>query len=396
MLVLRSAARALAIALLLAALCAPAALVQERESADLPPVSYTCVMHPDVVTDKKGSCPICKMDLVPVRLESIWTCPIHAVVHADKPGKCPIDHQRDLIQVTVALTWMCAGHPEIDQIDRGTCADGSWMLARYTPRPHGNHNPQHGGLFFMAPDNWHHLEGAYPRAGVFLMHLYDDYTKPLPLDKARQVVGRVVTKEIIDSAPRASREVAAFPLKLAANGQYLEAKIDAVPLPAQMIGKVTFVTGGPEYRFDFTFPSFSVDPNPTPTAVMTNATSTPNSSTPRADAGAPTAPTASVPNQALADLSAREKEVKATMDRGEFASMWVPALAAKDIALAIQASASPSSKKDLLAAAVKRVVVYAWLLDAYGDQGNAKQIAEVYREFSAAVSDVQSASSGLH
>ena len=47
---------------------------------EVPPVSMTCPMHPDVVDSTPGSCPICKMNLVPVRLESVWTCPVHAVV----------------------------------------------------------------------------------------------------------------------------------------------------------------------------------------------------------------------------------------------------------------------------------------------------------------------------
>src|SRR5215831_13886745 len=82
--------------------------------SDTPPVSMTCPMHPDIVESSPGNCPICKMKLEPVRLESIWTCPVHAVISESKPGTCPIC-RRDLIQMTVALTWTCADRPDINQ-----------------------------------------------------------------------------------------------------------------------------------------------------------------------------------------------------------------------------------------------------------------------------------------
>jgi hypothetical protein len=159
----------------------------------LPAISWTCPMHPDVVEEKKGACPVCKMELVPVRLAVIWTCPVHGVIEQEHPRQMPY-LRRDLVQSPRALTFTCAGHPDINQIDQGRCADGQPMTAKYTPRPHGDHNPKHGGLFFMAPDNWHHIEGTYPAAGRFRVYIYDDYTRPLSSTAARNIRGRVGDK----------------------------------------------------------------------------------------------------------------------------------------------------------------------------------------------------------
>lgn len=50
---------------------------------------YTCTMHPDVKSNKPGSCPKCDMTLVPKVVEQTYTCPMHSDVVSDKPGKCP-------------------------------------------------------------------------------------------------------------------------------------------------------------------------------------------------------------------------------------------------------------------------------------------------------------------
>ena len=236
-----------------------------KPAPDVPPVSMTCPMHPDVVDSTPGNCPICKMSLVPVRLESVWTCPVHAVVAEEHAGVCPID-RRDLIQVTMAVTFTCAGHPEINQIEPGSCPDGKAMIKTRTLRPHGNHNPQYGGQFFMAPDNTHHLEGAFPRARLFRLYLYDDYARPLPADRMKAVKARVVTNETFDAATRTTREIAAFPLVRAGRG-YLEARVDTARLPAQLTAKVKFKSDAPEYRFDFTFTELSKKPAPPPSAA---------------------------------------------------------------------------------------------------------------------------------
>ena len=61
----------------------------------LPPITWACPMngtharrndHADVKAEK-ANCPICKMALVAVRLDSIWTCPVHSVIAEKQAGR---------------------------------------------------------------------------------------------------------------------------------------------------------------------------------------------------------------------------------------------------------------------------------------------------------------------
>jgi Cu(I)/Ag(I) efflux system membrane fusion protein len=66
--------------------------------------TYVCPMHPQIIRDKEGSCPICGMDLVKKEVEKKETavehskkhldpnyvCPMHPQIIRDKPGSCPI------------------------------------------------------------------------------------------------------------------------------------------------------------------------------------------------------------------------------------------------------------------------------------------------------------------
>ncbi|MBY0426327.1 MAG: efflux RND transporter periplasmic adaptor subunit [Cytophagales bacterium] len=68
---------------------------------------YTCPMHPEILKDEPGTCPICKMDLVKVESHApkdsthaheqngssaptLHTCPMHPEIVRDQPGICPI------------------------------------------------------------------------------------------------------------------------------------------------------------------------------------------------------------------------------------------------------------------------------------------------------------------
>ena len=134
-------------------------------------------MHPEVVDNEAGKCPICGMALETVRLALVWTCTVHGDVTRMAAGTCP-RCGRDLIRVTKALSFTCPVHTSVETLDPGRCPRcRRTLVTKYTIRPHGDHNPKHGGSFFMVSNNWH-LEVTHPAAAVFRLYVYDNYSKP--------------------------------------------------------------------------------------------------------------------------------------------------------------------------------------------------------------------------
>src|SRR5688500_13231518 len=71
------------------------------------PVSYICTMDPDVLEDKPGTCPICKMTLQPVRIESVFSCTTHPNQSVSlTPGRCRLD-RRELVPMVVNHFFDC-------------------------------------------------------------------------------------------------------------------------------------------------------------------------------------------------------------------------------------------------------------------------------------------------
>jgi hypothetical protein len=324
------------------------------------------------------------------------------VVIEPQAGTCRLCG-RPLVPVVVSLTWTCRGEVNAEFLEPGVCRDGSPRIGKRTLRPHGNHNPQHGGQFFMAPDTWHHLEGTLPRERLFRLHLYDDYARPLPAAALAAMNARVVTRQRFDTATRTTIEDEAFTLKPSKDGASLEATIARAALPASLSVKVRFKSDTPEYRFDFTFRELTREPAGPKLASGRRAAAQPGTSAtnpgPRAaatpsvpeTAAAYTVPTAPLPGtmaELLAELGKYRDEVRGLVQKGDFGAIWVPAFQAKDVAVALEPHVGHLTPQARTHAepALADVVRTAWQLDAVGDTGNADEVAKAFAAFTQAVS----------
>jgi hypothetical protein len=430
----------LGVAVLLAAATgsvAPAAQTKATPAAQQKmPVSYVCTMPGDegVVEDKPGICPNpkCKMVLQPVRIEMAFACANNTSIIRVNSGKCPVDG-RDLVPVTVAHFFACNGQTQYFP-DAGKCADGSGRVERREIRAHGDHNPVHGGQFFMAEDNWHHVEGTYPSTGLFRAFFYDNFKKPLP---GKNFSGSLLVLDKTD------KELATIPLAASRDGNTLEARIppQLATFPLRAKATIKYDAKAREQPFDFVFNELSKDPGPAKPAPATttggaaatpNPASTASTTPPRAAASStatttpkPAAPTPAPPADSqeplildsptnvppaladaldetklpsgtpelVAELLKRASDVEALVNEGNLSQVWLPATATKTVALVLESHANslPERQRIAVSDSVKRVVTSAWELDAYGDLGDRKKITEAYQRLATAVGDLKAA-----
>lgn len=213
-----------------------------------------------------------------------------------------------------------------------------WLQHPPTPVPHGDHNPKHGGIFFMAPDLFHHLEGVID-GGEFRLYIYDNLTKPLDVRQFHARAGDTT-------------------LDAAADGSYLRMPFAKASDddPPEVTAFVRFAAADREERFDFVF------------------------MTPLVSDVLPDFVIPQTPQDILREIQARGERIRALISRGAWSELFIPALEAKDLALALGDSVG-----------VTKIVRAAWLLDAYGDQGNREKVESAYRLFESGVRDVKKA-----
>lgn len=383
---------------------------------EIPPLSYVCIMPGDegVLEDHPGTCPNpkCGMKLVPIRLAAAYSSILHPQIINPKPGKDPIDGTA-LVPITASMFWACAGSDE-KLLDPGNCPDGKPRQVKYERRAHGDHNPRHGGQFFMADDSWHHLEGTYPSGGPFRVFFYDDFTRPMP---AKGFAGTV---SVLDSS---EKELASYPLKSARVTNVLETPIKGSALPLKVKVRVQFSPTDKMRVFDFTFPEYTKEPA-VPAAVTTGAkpaaapapvaaapkpapapaapapliglspdTATPAQSLSRSEAEAIIQEMPSNTAELVKLLDLRSNEIKTLVNDGNFGMVWVPTMLAKEVALALgdHARELPQQRQGPLMDAVRRLVLSAWRLDQYGDLGDRGKITGAHDVFAAAVNDIKAA-----
>jgi hypothetical protein len=119
--------------------------------------------------------------------------------------------------------------------------------------PHMDHQAKHHGIFFMARDNIHHIEGVLLPSNNFRLYLYDEYTKPLSGERVRKTKAYLT---LVGADPSAVRKV-----ELTASGETLEATLGKdLKLPAVLKLTVFFgdlPSGNKTEEFSFHFSRYS-------------------------------------------------------------------------------------------------------------------------------------------
>ena len=249
---------------------------------------------------------------------------------------------------------------------------------------HMDHTPRHGGQVFMGDDpfSFLHVEGTYPEPGLFRLYATNGDREPVDISGFS---GRAVTEERYDEDTDEYVEVTVFDLVASPDGAYLEALIPNGGASADVTAKVIFQENIAGQRFDFIFAELTAED--APGAVAALAADAPEA-VPLAQRILPDIPAEAA--QVVVELASRDQQIAGMIERGAFTEIFIPALQAKELALALQDHGSelPVGDRNQVRIAVRQLVRAAYLLDWYGDLGNKIDVDSAYRVFESAVSEI--------
>lgn len=212
---------------------------------------------------------------------------------------------------------------------------------------HGDHNPRHGGILFMAPNGYHHLEGTLEGDGEFRLYLYDDFTRPISVEGFEARAGEA-------------------PLEAAVDGSFLSLNVERSldPMePVEVVLHLRFPDEEEEARFDFIFSRVAE-------ARLALAEFR-------------------IPERAedvYREILRRNERIQDLIRKGAWPDLYIPALEAKDLVLALS-----EKEGERVERAARKLVRAAWLLDTHGDRGNRIEVEAAYRLFEEAVLELSAA-----
>lgn len=346
-------------------------------SADEGYTVFLCPMHRDYQSSEPARCALCGMPLVRRTLVTRYVCLADEAdsVVSETPGTCPATGE-PLAPTTREVVWYCPGDPERLFVEPPSCEGGAAGVRTTRRAEHGDHNPRHGGVLFMAPDGVHHLEGTLAD-GAFRLWFYDSFTRPIPPEG---FAARVVAADD-RGAPLSD------PVALAVAEGALETAVAADPgVRASFTAFVRFPDREEEDRFDFVF---------LPEAERARLAAEFGSGADSEAGNAGGLPELRVPDSReaiLAEIRARDLRVRNLIAAGRWADLFIPALEAKALALAYGDRFREDEPRPWVA--IKRIVRGAWLLDLHGDAGDRTRVEEAYRIFAEGMSGLGADSGG--
>lgn len=242
---------------------------------------------------------------------------------------------------------------------------------------HMDHNPLHGGQFFMAANNYHHLEGALPRAGEFRLYVYDDFKQPVD---PRNFGGDVVFEAWNEETE--SWDETRYPMTPLIGSQYLVSEIPE-ELPSEFFAHVWLA--GEQQRYDFYFEETTVEPP---------ASASRGSGVIRAGPHSHERPPMTIPedrNAIMALMANKRDRVRTQIENGEWLTLYVPAFDARDLAevLLDRLVGLSARQRGQARQAIGRVMQSAAELDRSGDLADRARAERAFERFDSGVRELE-------